>query len=343
MKFLDQAKIFVKAGDGGNGCVAFRREKYIEFGGPAGGGGGRGGDVLVEAVEGLNTLIDYRYQQHLKAKRGQDGSGKDRTGAAGANLVLKIPVGTQIFAEDGETLIADLEKVGERTLIARGGRGGRGNTAFKSATNRVPREAESGTLGEEQWLWLKLKLIADAGLVGLPNAGKSTLLGAATRAKPKIADYPFTTLYPALGVVTVDNVEYVLADVPGLIEGAHQGRGLGYRFLGHVERCRVLIHVIDALQEDLFRAYRMVRDELLAYSPVLSQKFEIVALNKCDAIESDLATDKYRTLSSLISSPIRVVSAATGLGITDLLRDVHRELDSARNLSQPLVRASWHP
>ena len=343
MKFLDQAKIFVKAGDGGNGCVAFRREKYIEFGGPAGGGGGRGGDVLVEAVEGLNTLIDYRYQQHLKAKRGQDGSGKDRTGAAGANLVLKIPVGTQIFAEDGETLIADLEKAGERTLIARGGRGGRGNTAFKSATNRVPREAESGTLGEEQWLWLKLKLIADAGLVGLPNAGKSTLLGAATRAKPKIADYPFTTLYPALGVVTVDNVEYVLADVPGLIEGAHQGRGLGYRFLGHVERCRVLIHVIDALQEDLFRAYRMVRDELLAYSPVLSQKFEIVALNKCDAIESDLATDKYRTLSSLISSPIRVVSAATGLGITDLLQDVHRELDSARNLSQPLVRASWHP
>ena len=273
MKFLDQAKIFVKAGDGGNGCVAFRREKYIEFGGPAGGGGGRGGDVLVEAVEGLNTLIDYRYQQHLKAKRGQDGSGKDRTGAAGANLVLKIPVGTQIFAEDGETLIADLEKAGERTLIARGGRGGRGNTAFKSATNRVPREAESGTLGEEQWLWLKLKLIADAGLVGLPNAGKSTLLGAATRAKPKIADYPFTTLYPALGVVTVDNVEYVLADVPGLIEGAHQGRGLGYRFLGHVERCRVLIHVIDALQEDLFRAYRMVRDELLAYSPALSQKF----------------------------------------------------------------------
>ena len=343
MKFLDQAKIFVKAGDGGNGCVAFRREKYIEFGGPAGGGGGRGGDVLVEAVEGLNTLIDYRYQQHRKGKRGQDGSGKDRTGAAGASIVLEIPVGTQIFAEDGETLIADLEKVGERTLVARGGRGGRGNTAFKSATNRAPREAESGMLGEERWLWLKLKLIADAGIVGLPNAGKSTLLGAATRAKPKIADYPFTTLYPALGVVAVDNFELVLADVPGLIEGAHQGRGLGHRFLGHIERCEVLIHVVDGLQEDLFRAYRMVRDELLAYSPMLSQKVEIVALNKCDALEPDLMTDKCRTLSSLISSPIRVGSAANGLGITDLLRDVHREVDSVRNSLQPLVKASWHP
>jgi len=343
MKFLDQAKIFVKAGDGGNGCVAFRREKYIEFGGPAGGGGGRGGDVLVEAVEGLNTLIDYRYQQHRKAKRGQDGSGKDRTGAAGASIVLEIPVGTQIFAEDGETLIADLEKAGERTLVARGGRGGRGNTAFKSATNRAPREAESGMLGEEQWLWLKLKLIADAGIVGLPNAGKSTLLGAATRAKPKIADYPFTTLYPALGVVAVDNFEFVLADVPGLIEGAHQGRGLGHRFLGHIERCEVLIHVVDGLQEDLFRAYRMVREELLAYSPMLSQKIEIVVLNKCDALEPDLMTDKCRTLSSLISSPIRVISAANGLGITDLLRDVHREVDSVRNSLQPLVKASWHP
>ena len=343
MKFLDQAKIFVKGGDGGNGCVAFRREKYIEFGGPAGGGGGRGGDVLVEAVEGLNTLIDYRYQQHLKAKRGQDGSGKDRTGAAGASIVLEIPVGTQIFAEDGETLIADLEKVGERILVARGGRGGRGNTAFKAATNRAPREAESGMLGEEQWLWLKLKLIADAGIVGLPNAGKSTLLGAATRAKPKIADYPFTTLYPALGVVAVDNFEFVLADVPGLIEGAHHGRGLGHRFLGHIERCEVLIHVVDGLQEDLFRAYRMVRDELLAYSPMLSQKFEIVVLNKCDALEPDLMTYKCRTLSSLISSPIRVISAANGLGITDLLRDVHREVDSVRNSLQPLVRGSWHP
>ena len=343
MKFLDQAKIFVKAGDGGNGCVAFRREKYIEFGGPAGGGGGRGGDVLVEAVEGLNTLIDYRYQQHRKAKRGQDGSGKDRTGATGASIVLEIPVGTQIFAEDGETLIADLETAGERTLVAGGGRGGRGNTAFKSATNRAPREAESGMLGEEQWLWLKLKLIADAGIVGLPNAGKSTLLGAATRAKPKIADYPFTTLYPALGVVAVDNFEFVLADVPGLIEGAHHGRGLGHRFLGHIERCEVLIHVVDGLQEDLFRAYRMVRDELLAYSPMLSQKVEIVALNKCDALEPDLMTDKCRTLSSLIASPIRVISAANGLGITDLLRDVHREVDSVRNSLQPLVKASWHP
>ncbi len=343
MKFLDQAKIFVKAGDGGNGCVAFRREKYIQFGGPAGGGGGRGGDVLAVAVEGLNTLIDFRYQQHRKAKRGQDGSGKDRTGAAGSDLVLEIPVGTQIFAEDGETLIADLEKVGDHTLIARGGHGGRGNTAFKSSKNRAPRESESGTLGEERWLWLKLKLIADAGLVGLPNAGKSTLLGVATRAKPKIADYPFTTLHPALGVVAVDGIEFVLADVPGLIEGAHEGRGLGHRFLGHVERCRVLVHVIDGLQEDLLRAYVMVRDELVAYSPALSQKLEIVALNKCDALESDLVADKCRSLSSFILSPVRVISAATGFGISDLLRDVHREVDSARSSQQLLAKGSWHP
>ena len=343
MKFLDQAKIYVKAGDGGNGCVAFRREKYIEFGGPAGGDGGRGGDVLFEAADELNTLVDFRYQQHRKAKRGQDGGGRDRTGASGADLVLKIPVGTQIFAEDGETLIADLEEAGKRTVVARGGRGGRGNTSFKTSTNRAPRRADSGTLGEEQWLWLKLKLLADAGLVGLPNSGKSTLLGAATRAKPKVADYPFTTLYPSLGVVVVDNTEFVLADVPGLIEGAHQGRGLGRRFLGHVERCGVLIHMIDGLQEDLFGAYKMVRDELLSYSPVLSGKPEIVVLNKCDAMGSDLVDEKRNSLSAATSSPVRIISAATGFGVTGLMRHVYNRIRDAQTLANRPVRTSWEP
>ncbi len=343
MKFLDQAKIYVKAGDGGNGCVAFRREKYIEFGGPAGGDGGRGGDVLFEAADELNTLVDFRYQQHRKAKRGQDGGGRDRTGASGADLVLKIPVGTQIFAEDGETLIADLEEAGKRTVVARGGRGGRGNTSFKTSTNRAPRRADSGTLGEEQWLWLKLKLLADAGLVGLPNSGKSTLLGAATRAKPKVADYPFTTLYPSLGVVVVDNTEFVLADVPGLIEGAHQGRGLGHRFLGHVERCGVLIHMIDGLQEDLFGAYKMVRDELLSYSPVLSGKPEIVVLNKCDAMGSDLVDEKRNSLSAATSSPVRIISAATGFGVTGLMRHVYNRIRDAQTLANRPVRTSWEP
>ena len=343
MKFLDQAKIYVKAGDGGNGCVAFRREKYIEFGGPAGGNGGKGGDVLFEAVEELNTLVDFRYQQHRKAKRGQDGGGRDRTGASGADLVLKIPVGTQIFAEDGETLIADLESVGKRTVVACGGRGGRGNTSFKTSTNRAPRRADSGTLGEEQWLWLKLKLLADAGLVGLPNSGKSTLLGAATRAKPKVADYPFTTLYPSLGVVVVDTNEFVLADVPGLIEGAHRGRGLGHRFLGHVERCGVLIHMIDGLQENLLGAYKMVRDELLSFSPLLGEKFEIVVLNKCDAMGSDLIDEKRNNLSSETSSPVHVISAATGFGVTDLLRHVYTKIHAAQSLTKPLVRTPWEP
>ena len=343
MKFLDQAKIYVKAGDGGNGCVAFRREKYIEFGGPAGGDGGSGGDVLFEAVDELNTLVDFRYQQHRKAKRGQDGGGRDRTGASGANLVLKIPVGTQIFAEDGETLIADLEEAGKRTVVASGGRGGRGNTSFKTSTNRAPRRADSGTLGEEQWLWLKLKLLADAGLVGLPNSGKSTLLGAATRAKPKVADYPFTTLYPTLGVVVVDNAEFVLADVPGLIEGAHRGRGLGHRFLGHVERCGVLIHMIDGLQEDLFGAYKMVRDELLSYSPLLGGKSEIVVLNKCDAMGSDLVDEKRNNLRAATSSPVHIISAATGFGVTDLLRHVYTRIRDAQSLAKRPVRTSWEP
>ena len=265
MKFLDEAKIFVKSGDGGNGCVAFRREKNVEFGGPAGGDGGRGGDVVVECAEGLNTLIDFRYRQHFKAGRGNHGMGKDRTGAKGEEVVIKVPVGTQILDEDKETVVADLTERGQRLLLLAGGDGGFGNVHFKSSTNQAPRRADSGHPGDERWLWLWLKLIADVGLIGLPNAGKSTFLSAVSRAHPKIADYPFTTLHPNLGVAVVDGDEVVLADIPGLIEGAHGGAGLGTRFLGHVERCAVLLHLVDGIGEDAAAAYRTVRRELEAY------------------------------------------------------------------------------
>src|SRR5919201_2365151 len=284
MKFLDQAKVYVRSGDGGNGCVSFRREKFIEFGGPNGGDGGKGGDVIVAAIDGLNTLIDYRYQQHFKAKSGGGGMGKDRHGANGADVVLKVPAGTQVYEEDGETLLADLTHVGDRALIAKGGNGGFGNAHFKSSTNRAPRHANPGQPGEERTIWLRLKLIADAGLVGLPNAGKSTFLAAVSAAKPKIADYPFTTLHPQLGVVNADGREFVLADIPGLIAGAHDGTGLGTRFLGHVERCRVLLHLVDATAEDIAGAYRVVRAELDAYGHGLAAKPEIVALSKADAL-----------------------------------------------------------
>ena len=266
MKFLDEAKVYIRSGDGGNGCVAFRREKYIEFGGPSGGNGGRGGDVIIEAVDGLNTLIDYRYQQHFKAQKGTNGMGKDRHGANGKPIVLKVPVGTQVFDEDRETLIHDFTTLGEKFVLAEGGNGGFGNAHFKSSTNRAPRNANPGQVGEERWIWLRLKLIADAGLVGLPNAGKSTFLSVVSAAKPKIADYPFTTLHPQLGVVNVDGREFVLADIPGLIEGAHEGAGLGDRFLGHVERCRVLLHLVDATCEHAGKAYKTVRTELEAYA-----------------------------------------------------------------------------
>ncbi|MBV8751785.1 MAG: GTPase ObgE, partial [Hyphomicrobiales bacterium] len=287
MKFLDQAKVYVRSGDGGNGCVAFRREKFIEFGGPSGGDGGRGGDIVVSAVDGLNTLIDYRYQQHFKAQRGHNGMGKDRAGPNGTDAVLKVPTGTQIYDVDGETLLADLIAVGDEAVLARGGNGGFGNAHFKSSTNRAPRHANPGQSGEERWVWLRLKLIADAGLVGLPNAGKSTFLAAVTAAKPKIADYPFTTLTPQLGVVRIDAREFVLADIPGLIEGAHEGAGLGDRFLGHVERCRVLLHLVDGLSEHAGNAYRTVRGELEAYGHGLVDKPEIVALTKADALTPD--------------------------------------------------------
>ena len=287
MKFLDEAKVYIRSGDGGNGCVAFRREKYIEFGGPSGGNGGRGGDVIIEVVDGLNTLIDYRYQQHFKAQKGTNGMGKDRHGANGKPIVLKVPVGTQVFDEDRETLIHDFTTLGEKFVLAEGGNGGFGNAHFKTSTNRAPRNANPGQEGEERWIWLRLKLIADAGLVGLPNAGKSTFLSKVSAAKPKIADYPFTTLHPQLGVVNSDGREFVLADIPGLIEGAHEGAGLGDRFLGHVERCRVLLHLVDATCEHAGKAYKTVRTELDAYEGHLADKIEIVALNKIDAVTAD--------------------------------------------------------
>jgi GTPase len=320
MKFLDEAKVYIRSGDGGNGCVAFRREKYVEFGGPSGGNGGRGGDVIVEAVDGLNTLIDYRYQQHFKAQRGANGMGKDRHGANGKPIVLKVPVGTQIFDEDKTTLVHDFTTLGEKFVLAEGGNGGFGNAHFKSSTNRAPRHANPGEPGEERWIWLRLKLIADAGLVGLPNAGKSTFLSRVSAARPKIADYPFTTLYPQLGVVDADGREFVLADIPGLIEGAHQGAGLGDRFLGHVERCRVLLHLVDATVEHAGKAYRTVRRELEAYQGDLAGKTEIVALNKIDAVTPDeLKKQKDRLKRAAKKAPL-LVSAATGEGVKEALR-----------------------
>src|SRR5918992_2187122 len=287
MKFLDEAKVYIASGAGGNGCVSFRREKFIEFGGPNGGDGGRGGDVIAECVDGLNTLIDYRYQQHFKAQPGGGGMGKDRHGANGKDVILKVPVGTQIYEEDGETFLADLTDVGQRVVLAKGGNGGFGNAHFKSSINQAPRHANPGQPGEERTIRLRLKLIADAGLIGLPNAGKSTFLAAVSAAKPKIADYPFTTLHPQLGVVRVDEREFVLADIPGLIAGAHEGAGLGDRFLGHIERCRVLLHLVDGTSEDAGHAYETVRAELDAYGEGLSQKPEIVALSKADALTAE--------------------------------------------------------
>lgn len=320
MKFLDEAKVYIRSGDGGNGCVAFRREKFIEFGGPSGGNGGRGGNVILEVADGLNTLIDYRYQQHFKAQKGENGSGSDRHGANGKNIVLKVPVGTQIFDEDRETLIHDFTNVGEKFVLAEGGNGGFGNAHFKTSTNRAPRNANPGQPGEERWIWLRLKLIADAGLVGMPNAGKSTFLSKVSAARPKIADYPFTTLHPQLGVVNADGREFVLADIPGLIEGAHEGTGLGDRFLGHVERCRVLLHLIDATCEHAGQAYKTVRKELDAYGGLLTDKIEIVALNKIDAVEPDeLKKQKERLKRAAKKTPL-LLSGITGQGVKEALR-----------------------
>ena len=331
MKFLDQAKVFIRSGDGGGGAVSFRREKYIEFGGPDGGNGGRGGNVYAECVDGLNTLIDYRYQQHFKAAKGGHGMGRDKSGGKGDDVILKIPVGTQIFEEDGETLIADLTHVGERVLLASGGNGGFGNAHFKSSTNRAPRRANPGLEGIERWLWLRLKLIADAGLVGLPNAGKSTFLATVSAAKPKIADYPFTTLHPNLGVVEIDRRGFVLADIPGLIEGAHEGAGLGDRFLGHVERCRVLLHLVDATGEDPADSYRTIRQELAAYGHGLAEKPEIVALSKIDALSHDEIEKRQRALADVTGQTPILLSAVSGKGVDTTLRLLTREIDAANN------------
>jgi len=330
MKFLDEAKVYIQSGAGGNGCVAFRREKFIEFGGPSGGDGGKGGDVLVEAVTGLNTLIDYRYQQHFKAQRGGNGMGKDRHGANGKDAVLKVPVGTQVYEEDGETLLADLTEVGQHVIIAKGGNGGFGNAHFKSATNRAPRHANPGQPGEELTLRLRLKLIADAGLIGLPNAGKSTFLAAVSAAKPKIADYPFTTLHPQLGVVSVDNREFVLADLPGLIEGAHEGVGLGDRFLGHTERCNVLLHLVDGTSEDPAAAYKVIRRELEAYGQGLENKPEIVALSKCDALTPQAIKTQAAKLKKACKKTPIILSSQSRQGVPEALRALWQCINSAR-------------
>src|SRR5215216_2548061 len=330
MKFLDEAKVYIASGAGGNGCVSFRREKFIEFGGPNGGNGGRGGDVVVEAVTGLNTLIDYRYQQHFKAVRGCNGMGQDRAGANGADAVPTVPVGTQVFDEDGETLLADMTAIGQRAVLARGGNGGFGNAHFKSSTNRAPRHANPGQPGEERTIRLRLKLIADAGLVGLPNAGKSTFLAAVSAAKPKIADYPFTTLHPQLGVVRIDNREFVLADLPGLIEHAHEGVGLGDRFLGHVERCRVLLHLVDGTGEHAGKDYKTVRHELEAYGHGLTDKPEIVALSKADALSPEQLKKQAARLKRAAGKTPLVLSAAAHTGVPEVLRALVRVIDGER-------------
>lgn len=330
MKFLDQARIFIASGHGGNGCMSFRREKYVEFGGPDGGDGGRGGDVWVECVANLNTLVDFRYQQHYKASRGGNGAGKNRSGANGDDMIIHVPPGTQIFAEDQETLIADLTEPGMRALLGEGGNGGFGNARFKSSTNQAPRRANPGEPGIDATLWLRLKLIADAGLVGLPNAGKSTFLSAVSAANPKIADYPFTTIHPNLGVVKVGNHDFVLADIPGLIEGASEGAGIGDRFLGHIERCRVLIHLIDATQDNPVEAYHIVRNELEAYGAGLDEKIEFCALSKCDAISDDEQKQKAAQLKDELGIEPYMLSAVSGQTMSDILYKIGQTIDETK-------------
>ena len=330
MKFLDQAKVYIRSGDGGAGAVSFRHEKFLEFGGPDGGDGGRGGDVWAVAVDGLNTLIDYRYQQHFKAKTGTHGMGRNMTGAKGTDVILKVPVGTQIFEEDNETLICDLTEVGQKFCLAKGGNGGFGNLHFTTSTNRAPRRANPGLEGLERTIWLRLKLIADCGLVGLPNAGKSTFLASVTAAKPKIADYPFTTLHPHLGVVRIDGREFVLADIPGLIEGAHEGVGIGDRFLGHVERCQVLLHLVSAQEEDVAKAYQIIRDELEAYGHGLSEKPEVVALSQTDILDEETKQIKQKQLEQISGKKIHLLSAVTHAGIEETLRSIAKIIEESR-------------
>jgi GTP-binding protein len=343
MHFLDQAKIFIRSGAGGPGAVSFRREKFIEFGGPDGADGGKGGDIVFEAVEGLNTLIDFRYTQHFRAPRGKGGAGQNRTGANGKDLVVKVPIGTQIWSDDKEHLLADITRPGERVVLLRGGDGGRGNASYKTSTNRAPRQHGTGWPGEEMWVWMRLKLLADAGLIGLPNAGKSTFLNAVTNAKAKVGAYPFTTLHPQLGVVHHRSREFVLADIPGLIEGAAEGAGVGDRFLGHVERCRVLLHLIDANVEDVADAYRTVRTELEAYGADLTGKAEVVALNKVDTIDPELADALAGELEAVCGMRPLAVSGAAGVGLEAVLDALLDRLGERQTAASTADQDSWSP
>ncbi|WP_121065306.1 GTPase ObgE [Chachezhania antarctica] len=344
MKFLDLAKVHVRSGAGGGGCVSFRREKFIEYGGPDGGDGGKGGSVWAETVEGLNTLIDFRYQQHHFAKNGAPGRGQQKSGKDGDDIILRVPVGTEILDEDEETVIADLSEIGQRVELARGGNGGFGNLHFKSATNQAPRRANPGQAGVERTLWLRLKLIADAGLLGLPNAGKSTFLAATSNARPKIADYPFTTLHPNLGVVGVDNREFVIADIPGLIAGAHEGKGIGDRFLGHVERCSVLLHLVDGISDDIAGDYQTIIDELEAYGGHLADKPRVTALNKVDAMDPETREEALATLRKATGGPVFAMSGVSKEGVQDVLRALQAEIDGGKAAEAPAEEdAGWTP
>ncbi len=344
MKFLDSARVFIRSGNGGAGCVSFHREKYVSLGGPDGGNGGKGGSVWVEVVNGLNTLIDFRYQQHFKAQTGIHGMGRNRNGSNGEDIILKVPEGTQIYEEDNETLIADLTVLDQRYLLAKGGNGGFGNAHFKSSTNQAPRHANPGQVGIEKTVWLRLKLIADAGLLGLPNAGKSTFLSSVSAARPKIADYPFTTLHPNLGVAGIDSREFVIADIPGLIEGAHEGVGIGDKFLGHVERTRVLLHLVSATEEDIIGAYRTIRHEVKAYGNGLEDKPEIVALSKCDTLQPDQRKELIRQLSKEAGQPVLELSSVTHEGVENTLRQLADFITKEKVAEQPVEPDQrWQP
>ena len=346
MKFLDQCKIYIRSGHGGDGCVSFRREAYVEYGCPDGGDGGDGGDVWIEAVEGLNTLIDYRYKQHFRADRGGHGMGKNRTGARAEDAVLQVPVGTEILEDDKETVIADLDEVGKRVLLASGGSGGWGNARFKTATNQAPRRYNPGLPGEERWIWLRLKLIADVGLLGLPNAGKSTFLSVVSAAKPKIADYPFTTLVPNLGVVDLGpSTRFVIADIPGLIEGASEGAGLGHRFLAHVERCKVLLHLIDATQDNPDEAYLKIRGELEAYADHLADKPEIIALTKADSLLPEQLEEARQQLARVTDKKVEIISSVAKQNITPVLRQLAAYVyeEDVSMLDDDISEEGWTP
>jgi len=345
MKFLDLAKVYIRSGAGGGGAVSFHREKFVEYGGPDGGDGGRGGDVVVQCVDGLNTLIDFRYQQHFFAKNGVPGMGKQRTGADGDDIILRVPVGTEVLDEDQETVIADMTAVGQRVILAKGGNGGFGNLHFKSSTNQAPRRANPGQEAVERTLWLRLKLIADAGLLGLPNAGKSTFLAATSNARPKIADYPFTTLHPNLGVVGIDNAEYVVADIPGLIEGASEGRGIGDRFLGHVERCAVLLHLIDGTSDTVVEDYKTIIGELEAYGGELAAKDRVTVLNKIDALDDEERADLKADLEKAVGGPVMLMSGVSREGLDAVLRKVRAEIemDRARERAAGAEEEPWRP